>query len=68
MCVLRYYADAEAQLDKTVGLERVKQEDYDTVIYPGGHRPMWDLAEDKNSIKLSESLLIRLLGMSMLGV
>jgi hypothetical protein len=35
LCVLRYYADAEAQLDKTVGLERVKQEDYDTVFYPG---------------------------------
>src|SRR5215471_15080482 len=27
---------------------RVKQEDYDTVFYPGGHGPMWDLAEDPN--------------------
>ena len=38
-------------------LESVKQEDYDTVFYPGGHGPMWDLAEDKHSIKLLESFL-----------
>ena len=48
---------AESQLDKTVRLESVKQEDYDTVFYPGGHGPMWDLAEDPNSIKLIESFL-----------
>src|SRR5215475_13756807 len=29
-------AAAEAQLDKTVRLDSVKQEDYDTVFYPGG--------------------------------
>src|SRR3984885_1457371 len=50
-------ADAEAQLGKTVRLDSVKQEDYDTVFYPGGHGPMWDLAEDPNSIKLIESFL-----------
>src|SRR5262245_14658297 len=49
--------DAEAQLDKTLRLDGVKQEDFDTVFYPGGHGPMWDLAEDKNSIKLIESFL-----------
>ena len=49
-------ADANAQLDRTVRLDSVKQEDYDTVFYPGGHGPMWDLAEDKNSIKLLEIL------------
>src|SRR5882757_4793180 len=48
-------ADAEGQLDKTVRLESVKQEDYDTVFYPGGHGPMWDLAEDPVSIALLES-------------
>src|SRR5262249_47659581 len=32
-------ADAEGQLDKTVRLESVEQEDYDTVFYPGGHGP-----------------------------
>jgi putative intracellular protease/amidase len=48
---------AEAQLDKTVRLDSVKQEDFDTVFYPGGHGPMWDLAEDKNSIGLLESVV-----------
>src|ERR1700733_14127310 len=50
-------AAANAQLDRTVRLDSVKQEDYDTVFYPGGHGPMWDLAEDPNSIKLIESFL-----------
>src|SRR5277367_1748152 len=49
--------DANAQLDKTVRLDSVKQEDYHTVFYPGGHGPMWDLAEDKHSIKLLESFV-----------
>ena len=55
----RFEADAEAelQLDKTLPLEGVKQQDYDTVFYSGGHGPMWDLAEDKNSIKLIESFV-----------
>src|ERR1700709_1221187 len=48
---------AEAQLDKTVRLDGVRQEDFDTVFYPGGHGPMWDLAEDKNSAKLIESFV-----------
>jgi putative intracellular protease/amidase len=58
-------AAAEAQLDKTVrldsvkqeDLDSVKQEDFDTVFYPGGHGPMWDLAEDEHSIKLIESFI-----------
>jgi putative intracellular protease/amidase len=49
--------DAMAQLDKTLRLDSVTQADYDTVFYPGGHGPMWDLAEDKNSIKLIESFI-----------
>ena len=48
-------ADAEGQLDKTARLDSVKQADYDTVFYPGGHGPMWDLAEDPVSIALLES-------------
>lgn len=48
-------ADAEGQLSRTLRLDSVKQEDFDTAFYPGGHGPMWDLAEDKNSIKLLES-------------
>jgi putative intracellular protease/amidase len=33
----------------------MKAEDYDTVFYPGGHGPMWDLAESPESIALLES-------------
>ena len=56
---LRFEKDAaaEAQLDNTVRLNSIKQEDFDTVFYPGGHGPMWDLAEDRHSIKLIESFL-----------
>ena len=50
-------AAAEAQLDKTVRLGGVSQEGFDTVFYPGGHGPMWDLAEDKDSITLIESFI-----------
>jgi putative intracellular protease/amidase len=51
---LRFEKDvaAQAQLDKTVRLDSVRQEDFDAVFYPGAHDPMWDLAEDKGSIKL----------------
>jgi len=48
-------AAANAQLDTTMRLDSVKQEDYDGVFYPGGHGPLWDLAEDARSIKLLES-------------
>src|ERR1700753_299689 len=56
---LRFEKDtaAEAQLDKTLRLDSIKQEDFDSVFYPGGHGPMWDLAEDKHSIKLIESFI-----------
>ena len=50
-------AEAERQLDKTVCLESVRQEDFDTVFYPGGHGPMWDLAEDPSSVRLIEPFL-----------
>ena len=55
----RFEADAgaQAQLATTVRLDSVKAEDFDTVFYPGGHGPMWDLAEDQNSIKLIETML-----------
>ncbi len=52
----RFYADLDA-IDKvanTIKLSDVKQDDYDAVFYPGGHGPMWDLANDKTSIKLIE--------------
>ena len=55
----RFEADAaaKAQLASTVRLDSVNANDFDTVFYPGGHGPMWDLAEDPNSIKLIGSFL-----------
>jgi putative intracellular protease/amidase len=50
--------DPSFQTDITRRFEKdADAEDYDTVFYPGGHGPMWDLAEDPNSIKLIESFL-----------
>ncbi|MFY9656379.1 MAG: type 1 glutamine amidotransferase domain-containing protein [Methylocystis sp.] len=48
---------AEAQLDATLRLDSVAQQDFDTVFYPGGHGPMWDLANDERSARLIESFL-----------
>ena len=38
-------------------LNSVSYEQYDAVFYPGGHGPLWDLAEDKHSIALIENTL-----------
>ena len=53
----RFDADKVLQekLKNTLKLSTVNQKDYDAVFYPGGHGPLWDLVEDKNSIALIES-------------
>ena len=53
----RFKKDAAAQkaLANTVKLADMKAEDFDTVFYPGGHGPMWDLAESPTSIALLEA-------------
>jgi len=53
----RFKKDPEAQavLANSVRLADVKAADYDTVFYPGGHGPMWDLAEDPRSVALIEA-------------
>jgi putative intracellular protease/amidase len=53
---IRFKADKKAQavLANTARLSSVSAKDFDTVFYPGGHGPMWDLAEDPVSIKLIE--------------
>lgn len=40
------------KLKNTHKLTDVKSEDYDAVFYPGGHGPLWDLAEDTISQQL----------------
>ncbi len=53
---LRFYKDREAiyQLANTIKLSDIHYNNYDAVFYPGGHGPIWDLANDKTSIKLIE--------------
>jgi len=46
---------AQKALAHTVRLADVKADDFDTVFYPGGHGPMWDLAESPVSKALIES-------------
>ena len=55
----RFKEDSEAQerLSNTKKLAEVKAEDFDSVFYPGGHGPLWDLAVDKNSIELIETFV-----------
>ncbi len=48
---------ATAQLASTVRLDSVRQQDFDAVFYPGGHGPLWDLANDSHSIALIESFI-----------
>jgi putative intracellular protease/amidase len=54
---LRFKSDTEAQqkLAHTSMLSLMKEEAFDAIFYPGGHGPLWDLANDKNSIHLIES-------------
>ncbi|CAM3952574.1 Putative intracellular protease/amidase [Pedobacter westerhofensis] len=53
----RYYADQATQdkLNSTLLLSEVSEKDFDAVYYPGGHGPLWDLAEDPQSARLIES-------------
>ena len=55
----RFKADpaAQAVLGTTVKLRDVSAADFDAVFYPGGHGPLWDLAENAFSIRVIESML-----------
>jgi putative intracellular protease/amidase len=50
----RYYKDKETQnlIEHTYLLSEMKASDFDAVFYPGGHGPLWDLANDEDSAKL----------------
>jgi putative intracellular protease/amidase len=54
----RFRGDPEAQraLANTVKLSSVSADDYDAVFFPGGHGPLWDLAEDRDALALVERL------------
>lgn len=53
----RFYSDYEL-IDKvahTIKLNEVHEDEYNAVFYPGGHGPLWDLANDVISVSLIES-------------
>jgi len=54
----RFKADKQAQaaLAHTLKLNEISPADYDALFYPGGHGPLWDLAEDRDSIALIEAM------------
>jgi putative intracellular protease/amidase len=55
----RFKADSAAQsaLATTVKLSTLNAADFDAVFYPGGHGPLWDLAEDTASIALVDAMI-----------
>ncbi|NLP60826.1 type 1 glutamine amidotransferase domain-containing protein [Paraburkholderia sacchari] len=50
-------ATARAELSNTKRLADVDASTFDAVFYPGGHGPLWDLAEDPVSIALIEKTI-----------
>ena len=48
--------DAQTALANTLKLSDISPDDYDAVFYAGGHGPLWDLAEDPDSVALIESM------------
>ena len=46
---------AQRQLATTLKLSDLQAGDFDAIFYPGGHGPLWDLAEDAHSRRLIES-------------
>lgn len=53
----RFNSDTEAkqQLSETLALDKVAARNFDAIFYPGGHGPLWDLAEEPLSIALIEA-------------
>lgn len=54
----RFKSDSAAQsaLAHTVMLSTLSASSFDAVFYPGGHGPLWDLAEDPASIGLIDAM------------
>ncbi len=52
----RFRSDPAAQraLANTVKLSSISADDFDSVFFPGGHGPLWDLVKDRHSIALIE--------------
>src|SRR5258707_6176350 len=48
---------ATRALAGTVKLSDIDQADYDSVFFPGGHGPLWDLTNDRYALSLIEDML-----------
>lgn len=46
---------AQDELAHTAVLATVSPDGFDAIFFPGGHGPLWDLAEDADSIRLIET-------------
>jgi putative intracellular protease/amidase len=55
----RFQADLDAKtaLANTHKLDDIDITEFDAVFYPGGHGPLWDLAESATSVRLIEDAL-----------
>ncbi|WP_018126199.1 type 1 glutamine amidotransferase domain-containing protein [Balneola vulgaris] len=42
----------QKKLASSIKLSQIQMDDFDGVFYPGGHGPLWDLANDEDSIRL----------------
>ena len=54
---LKQDIDAQAKLASTTLLSDIAASSFDGVFCPAGHGPLWDLAEDANSIKFIETVI-----------
>ncbi|MGJ8572737.1 MAG: type 1 glutamine amidotransferase domain-containing protein [Hoeflea sp.] len=54
---MRFKDDTDAQqaLAQTQKLSSIDAEGFDAIFYPGGHGPLWDLADDADSKRLIEA-------------
>ncbi len=55
----RFEQDAAATkaLANTVKLSDVNHADFDSVFFPGGHGPLWDLTNDRHALSIIEGML-----------
>jgi putative intracellular protease/amidase len=57
----RFKKDEAAQraLANTTKLEEIDAEGFDAIFYPGGHGPLWDLAENADSQRIIEAFMAK---------
>lgn len=57
----RFKKDNAAQkiLAQTKKLAEIEIDDFDAIFFPGGHGPVWDLAEDADSQRMIERCFVR---------